>query len=101
MAKSDLVPCFYKEQDASWERPAKLLPRSEVRELKAQKLGAFIFNGTAFRFSANALPDAPDSPLTSVKFWLLSFRNSGILALMGENLGRDLDKSPLPRIAGF
>src|SRR3989442_13403028 len=50
MAKSDLVPCFYKDQDATWERPAKLLPRSQVREMKAQKLGAFIFRGRAFRF---------------------------------------------------
>ena len=50
MAKSDLVPCFYKEQNATWERPAKLLPRCEVRELKAQKIGEFIFNGRAFRF---------------------------------------------------
>ena len=83
-------------QDDTWETPAKIVLRSEAREMKAQKLGKFENHGRAFRFSANALPDAPDSPLTSVKFWLLSFRNSGILALMGENLGRDLDKSPLP-----
>ncbi len=55
MAKSDLVPCFYKEQDATWERPAKLLPRSQVREIKAQKLGAFIFHpdGAPLNFNLN------------------------------------------------
>jgi len=84
-------------QDDTWETPAKIVLRSEAREMKAQKLGKFENHGTAFRFSANALPDAPDSPLTSVKFWLLSFGNWDIFTPMGETLGRDLDKSPLPQ----
>ena len=62
-------------KDDAWEKPAKIVLRSKAREMKAQKLGKFENHGRAFRFSANALPDAPDSPLTLVKFCLLSLRN--------------------------
>jgi len=48
--KNDLVPCFYREQDAAREKPAQLLPREQVREFKKQLLGKFICHGRAFRF---------------------------------------------------
>jgi len=54
MPKNDVVPCFYKGQDTSWERPTRILPRSEVRELKRQKIGRFINNGSAFLFFRTA-----------------------------------------------
>src|SRR5712691_728707 len=49
MSKIDLVPCFYREQDFTWEQPAKILTRAEVRELKRQRIGKFMNHGRAFR----------------------------------------------------
>lgn len=49
MPKSDLVPCFYKEQDDSWEKPAKTISRGEARQLKNLGLGCFVNHGQAFR----------------------------------------------------
>jgi len=51
MAATDLVPCFYTGQDYRIERPADVLTRAEVRELKAQKRGMFIESGKIFLFS--------------------------------------------------
>lgn len=53
MPKTDLVPCFYLEQDETWETPAYLRLRSEVHQLKQAKLGKFINHGTAFRLFKN------------------------------------------------
>jgi hypothetical protein len=50
MAASDPVPCFYTGQNYRWEKPAKVLPRGEVRQLKTWKLGKFIENGKIFLF---------------------------------------------------
>lgn len=50
MAATDLVPCFYTGQDYRWEKPAKVLLRSEVRELKKAKIGYFVENGKIFLF---------------------------------------------------
>jgi hypothetical protein len=61
MPKNDLVPCFYREQNALWEKPARLLPRSDVHELKRQNIGKFINNGKAFRLNQC-------SPATSRRF---------------------------------
>jgi len=49
MPKTDLVACFYWEQDSQLDKPAKTLSRAEVRELKKQGLGFFIDHGTNFR----------------------------------------------------
>ncbi len=48
MAKSDLVSCFFKEQDDTWEKPARLLTRAELKEKKAL-LGKYENNGRTFR----------------------------------------------------
>lgn len=50
MPSTDLVPCFYTGQRRAIERPAKLLPRSEVHQLKTAKLGKFVDNGKVFLF---------------------------------------------------
>jgi hypothetical protein len=50
MAATDLVPCFYTGQDYRWERPAKMLTRARVRELKTIKIGKFIESGKIFLF---------------------------------------------------
>jgi hypothetical protein len=50
MASTDLVPCFYTGQNYRVEPPAQVLKRSEVRELKKQKIGKFIENGRLFLF---------------------------------------------------
>ena len=50
MAITDLVPCFYTGQNYRWEKPAKLLPRFELHEIKRMKLGKFIENGKVFLF---------------------------------------------------
>ena len=50
MAASDPVPCYYTGQNYRWEKPAKVLPRSEVRKLKNWKEGKFIENGKIFLF---------------------------------------------------
>lgn len=54
MPKTDLVPCFYREQNVLWERPAKQVLRSEAHELKRQNIGKFINNGKAFRLKQSA-----------------------------------------------
>jgi hypothetical protein len=51
MAASDPVPCFYTGQDYRWEKPAKILTRAEVRELKLRRIGNYIENGKMFLFS--------------------------------------------------
>lgn len=50
MAASDPVPCYYTGQNYRWEKPAAIKPRSEVRRLKALKIGQFIENGKIFLF---------------------------------------------------
>ena len=56
MPKTDLVPCFYREQDAQREKPAQLLPREQVRAFKEQLLGVFICHGRCFRFFQSSPP---------------------------------------------
>lgn len=50
MAASDPVPCYFTGQDYRWERPAKILPRARVRELKTIKVGKFVESGKIFLF---------------------------------------------------
>jgi hypothetical protein len=50
MAATDLVPCFYTGQNYYVDPPAQRLMRSEVREMKRQKLGEFRENGKIFLF---------------------------------------------------
>lgn len=50
MAATDLVPCFYTGQDYRWERPAKVLTRADVRQLKTIKIGKFVESGKVFIF---------------------------------------------------
>ena len=63
MAASDPVPCFYTGQDYRWERPAKILPRAKVRELKTFKLGKFIESGKIFLFAQRLTREE------SIGFW--------------------------------
>jgi hypothetical protein len=51
MPANDPVPCFYTGQNYRWEKPAKVLPRSEVRKLKSWGEGKFIENGKIFLFA--------------------------------------------------
>jgi hypothetical protein len=74
MAATDLVPCYYTGQNYRWEKPAKLLPRLEVRRLKQCKLGQFIENGKIFLFfkaivkEAKRIWDSPASAKTILMF---------------------------------
>ena len=63
MPNTDVVPCFYKEQNDSWERPAKLLPRAEVREMKLKLLGKFENHGRTFRLKQSAPPQGRQDQL--------------------------------------
>lgn len=53
MPKTDLVPCFYKEQDDTWEQPAVILTRAECHEQKHLRLGKFENHGCTFRLAAS------------------------------------------------
>jgi hypothetical protein len=74
MAATDLVPCYYTGQNYRWEKPAKVLPRSEVRRLKECKLGQFIENGKIFLFfkaiakEIQRIWDSPASAKTILMF---------------------------------
>jgi hypothetical protein len=52
MPKTDEVPCFYREQDDTWEKPAQTLLRTDVRTLKDAGLGKFENHGRTFRLFA-------------------------------------------------
>lgn len=56
MPNSDSVPCYYTGQLRRVEQPAEFRLRSEVRELKAQKLGKFVDNGKVFLFNQRLSP---------------------------------------------
>jgi hypothetical protein len=49
MPKSDKVPCWYRDQDSSWELPAFIYTRAEARDKKNQLLGKFENHGQTFR----------------------------------------------------
>ena len=51
MPLTDLVPCFYAGQPRILSRPAKLMLRSNLHDMKKHKLGLFVDDGTAFQFT--------------------------------------------------
>jgi hypothetical protein len=70
MPTTDLVACFYREQDDRREVPGKHLLRSEVRELRRQGLGTFENHGRTFRLFQSApvsLRRADDRPHNRAK----------------------------------
>lgn len=63
MPHNDPVPCFFREQDDTWERPGKgVLTRAQCREMKTLGLGKFENHGRTFRLFEAALNREPIFP---------------------------------------